>query len=212
MKSLTALVAAAFLLIAGTLNAQTVLKADKAHSKVNFSVTHMLISEVTGTFKDFDVTVTKPSDADFSGSTVEATIKTASVSTDNDRRDDHLRSNDFFNADSFPQITFKSTSFEKTGDDTYKITGNLTIRDVTKQVVLDAKMLGSVDAFGGKRYGFKATTTVNRFDYNVKWDRTLDAGGLIVSKEVNVTLLCELGVPPKDGPRQPKDGPPRPKK
>jgi polyisoprenoid-binding protein YceI len=204
MKSTSALLAAALLLIAGSTFSQTVLKNDRAHSQVKFSVTHMLISEVTGAFKDFDVTVTKPSDNDFSGSTVVAVIKTASVSTDNERRDAHLRSNDFFNADSFPEIKFKSTSFEKNGTDTYKITGDLTIRDITKPVVLDAKMLGSVDAFGGKHYGFKATTTVDRFDYNVKWDRTLDSGGLIVSKEVAITLLLELAVPPKDGPPKPK--------
>jgi len=204
MKSATALLLVALIIGSSSLFAQGTWKNDKAHSQVKFSVTHMLISEVTGSFKDFDVTVAQPSAADFSGSSVTAVIKTGSISTDNDRRDTHLKSDDFFNAEKYPEIRFVSTSFEKTGTDTYKITGNLTIRDTTKQVVLDAKMLGSVDAFGGKRVGFKATTSINRFDYNVKWDRTLDQGGLIVSKDVDITLLLELFIPPKDAPQKPK--------
>ncbi len=186
----------------GVLNSQTVWKNDKAHSQVRFSVTHMLVSEVTGSFKDFDVTVTQPSDKDFSGGAVDAVIKSTSISTDNEMRDNHLRSDDFFNVEKYPEIRFKSTKFEKTGEDTYAITGDLTIRDITKPVVLDAKMLGTVEAFGGKHVGFKATTTVNRFDYNVKWDKTLDTGGLIVGKNVDITLLLELAVPPKDAPAQ----------
>lgn len=172
--------------------AQTVWKADKAHSAVKFGVTHMMISEVNGRFNDFDATVTQGKD-DFTGSTVEATIKTASINTDNDFRDKHLKTDDFFNVEKFPTITFKSTSFEKTGEDTYKISGNLTIRDVTKPVVLDAKYNGSMtDQRGNTKAGFKATTTIDRFDYGVKWDKTLDKGGLIVSKSVDITLLLEL--------------------
>jgi polyisoprenoid-binding protein YceI len=201
MKSLPAVLTLAMILGSGSLVAQGTWKNDKAHSQAKFSVTHMLISEVAGAFKDFDVTVVQPGKEDFSGSTVQAVIKTASVSTDNDRRDNHLRSDDFFNAEKYPEIKFISTSFEKTGTDTYKITGNLTIRDTTKQVVLDAKMLGAVDAWGGKHVGFKATTTINRFDYNVRWDKTLDAGGLIVSKNVDITLFLELFIPPKDAPK-----------
>jgi polyisoprenoid-binding protein YceI len=174
------------------MSAQIVWKADKAHSAVRFAVTHMMISEVNGRFTDFDVTLTQGKD-DFSGSTVEATIKTASINTDSDFRDKHLRTNDFFNAEKFPTINFKSTSFEKTGADTYKITGDLTIRDVTKQVVLDAKYNGTMtDPRGGAKAGFKATTTIDRFDYGVKWDKTLDKGGMIVSKSVDITLLLEL--------------------
>ncbi len=202
MKRFSLFLFAALLALAGRSVSQTVWKNDHAHSQVKFSVTHMLISEVTGTFKDFTVTVTQPSDKDFSGSTVEAVIKSASVSTDNERRDAHLRSDDFFNVEKFPEIRFVSTAFEKTGDDTYRITGNLTIRDTTRPVVLEAKMLGAVQAFGGKRVGFKATTTINRFDYNVKWDKALDTGGLIVSKEVGITLLMELAPPPKDEPKK----------
>jgi len=167
-------------------------KVDATHSRVMFTVTHMLISEVTGRFTAFDVLL-KQGKEDFAGSSVEATIKTASVTTDNDTRDKHLRSDDFFNAEKYPAITFTSTSFEKTGDDTYRIKGNLMIRDVTKEVTLDGKMLGTVtDPRGNTRVGFRATATINRFDYGVKWDRTLDRGGLVVSNDVTITITTEL--------------------
>ncbi len=172
--------------------AQSIWKADKAHSEVKFTVTHLVISEVSGRFNDFDITLTQGSD-DFSGSTIEGSLKTASINTDNDFRDKHLKSDDFFNAEQFPTISFKSTSFEKTGTDTYKIAGNLTIRDVTKPVVFDAKLLGTMtDAKGNTKAGFKATTTIDRFAFGVKWDRKMDAGGFIVSKEVAITINAEL--------------------
>ncbi len=177
----------------GVLNSQTVWKNDKAHSQVRFSVTHMLVSEVTGSFKDFDVTVTQPSDKDFSGGAVDAVIKSTSISTDNEMRDNHLRSDDFFNVEKYPEIRFKSTKFEKTGGDTYAITGDLTIRDITKPVVLDAKMLGTVEAFGGKHVGFKATTTVNRFDYNVNGTKHLIPAGSSWARMW--TLHCFLSLP-----------------
>jgi polyisoprenoid-binding protein YceI len=136
--------------------------------------------------------VLKQGKEDFSGSTVEATIKSASVSTDNDTRDKHLRSDDFFNAEKYPSVTFRSTSFEKTGTDTYTIKGDLTIRDVTKPVTLEAKLLGTVTDPRGTRVGFRATTTINRFDFGVKWDRTLDSGGFVVSKDVEIKITSEM--------------------
>jgi polyisoprenoid-binding protein YceI len=179
------------LLLAGTTHATT-WKQDAAHSQVKFSVTHLVISEVTGGFKDFDVTLTQ-GDADFAGSTVEATIKTASVNTENDTRDKHLRSDDFFNAEKFPLITFKSTAFEKTGKDTYAIKGDLTIRDVTKPVVLETKYLGQVtDPWGNLKVGFKATCSINRLEYGVRWNKGIETGGLVVSDKVDLTFLMEL--------------------
>jgi polyisoprenoid-binding protein YceI len=173
-------------------DAQTaVWKADKTHSNVNFTVTHLMISEVTGSFKDYDVTVRSKGD-DFTTASIEAVIKTASVSTDNADRDKHLRSDDFFNSDSFPNMTFKSSRIEKTGSETYKIYGDLTIRDVAKPVVLDASYKGTTEAWGTAKQGFKATTTINRFDYGVKWDKKMDAGGFIVANKVDVTLQMEL--------------------
>lgn len=186
-------IALAFALLGSLGSAQTAIwKQDNAHSRVNFSVVHMVISEVTGGFKEFDVTLTQGKD-DFTGSTLEATIKTASINTENEMRDKHLRSDDFLNAEKYPVISFKSTAFEKTGENAYKITGNLTLRDVTKPVVLDAKLLGQVvDGRGNQRAGFKATTSINRFDYGVKWNKTIEAGGLIASDKVDLTFLMEL--------------------
>lgn len=190
MKTLV-FVLSALVLSLGAAEAQT-WKADLAHSRVGFSVTHMLIAEVDGRFTQFDVTLNQGKE-DFSGSTIEAKIKTASVTTENETRDKHLRSDDFFNAEKYPEIQFKSTSFEKTGDKSYKITGDMTIRDVTKNITLEAKYLGGVtDARGNTRVGFRAATTINRFDFGVKWGKKLDTGGLIVSENVDITLNLEL--------------------
>ncbi len=179
---------------AGSLFAESpaVWKADISHSRVDFNVTHLVISEVTGRFTDFDVILQQGND-DFTGSTVEATIKTATINTDNDKRDAHLRSDDFLNAAKFPAMTFKSTAFEKNSDGTYKITGNLTIRDVTKEVVLTGSFKGSVKTpWGDERAGFVAPTTINRFDYGVKWANTIDSGGLVAGKDIAITLRVEL--------------------
>jgi polyisoprenoid-binding protein YceI len=174
-------------------SAQTTWKLDNAHSAVKFSVTHMVIAEVPGNFREFDVTFTQKGSADFAGSTLTATIKTASINTDNEGRDKHLRSDDFFNAEKFPTLTFKSTSFEKTGTDTYAIKGDLTIRDITKPVVLTARYTGTVkDPWGNIKIGFKATTSINRFDYGLKWNKAVEAGGLVVGETVDITLLMEF--------------------
>jgi polyisoprenoid-binding protein YceI len=107
-------------------------------------------------------------------------------------RDGHLKSDDFFNAEKFPEINFKSTSFEKLGDNKYKITGDLTIRDVTKNVTFDATLNGTLKTDRGVLAAWKATTTINRFDYNLKWSKTLETGGLAVGKDVIITLNLEL--------------------
>jgi polyisoprenoid-binding protein YceI len=167
-------------------------KLDKAHSGVNFSIKHMVISEVTGNFKDFTITATSDKD-DFSDLSVESTIKVASINTENDGRDKHLKSDDFFNAEKFPEIKFKSTSTEKVGDKNYKITGDLTIREITKKVTFDAVYNGTVKApWGATIAAFKATTTINRFDYNLKWNKAIETGGLVAGDMVNIVLNIEL--------------------
>jgi polyisoprenoid-binding protein YceI len=171
--------------------AQSEWKFDKVHSSVTFSVRHMVISNVSGNFKDFLV-VLKSENEDFSDATVEGTIQVASISTDNDNRDKHLKSDDFFNAEKFPEIKFKSTKFEKLDDNKYKITGNLTMRDVTKEVIFDAVLNGTLKTDKGLLSAWKATTTVNRFDYNLKWSKTVETGGLIVGQDVTITLNLEL--------------------
>ena len=180
------------LLAAGGVSAQTTWKTDKAHSNVKFAVTHLVISEVEGRFTDFDATMVSTKD-DFSDMQVEATIKTSSIDTDNERRDTHLKGDDFFNVEQFPEIKFKSTKVEKTGEDTYIITGDLTIREITKPVVLDTKFGGMVkDGRGNTKAGFRAKTTIDRFEWGVKWNAAIETGGLVVSKDVDITLLFQF--------------------
>jgi polyisoprenoid-binding protein YceI len=168
---------------------------DKAHSSINFSVRHMVISEVTGNFRDFDVSFTSSRD-DFSDASVDASINVASINTDNERRDGHMKTDDFFNAEKFPQIKFKSTSFEKVGENKYNITGDLTIRDVTKKVTFDAVYNGTIKApWGATISSWKASLSVNRFDYGLKWNKAIDSGGLIAGETVKITLNLELDKP-----------------
>ena len=181
----------AMLVATAFVSAQTNWKLDNAHSSITFTVRHMVISEVTGSFKDFTVAL-KSSKDDFSDAEVQSTIKVGSLSTDNAMRDGHLKSDDFFNADKFPEINFKSTSFEKLGENKYKITGDLTIRDVTKNVTFDATLNGTLKTERGVLSAWKATTTINRFDYNFKWNKTLETGGLMVGQDVIITLNLEL--------------------
>lgn len=166
-------------------------KVDQAHSNVKFSVTHMVVSEVEGYFRNFEGTV-EHTKADLSDAKILFTVDVNSINTDNERRDGHLKSDDFFNAEKFPKMKFESTSFTPAGGKKYKLTGNLTIRDITKPVTFDVTYNGSVTNGGKTKSGFKATTTINRFDYNLKWDRATEAGSLVVDKEVNVTILAEL--------------------
>ena len=169
-------------------------KVDRVHSSVNFTVKHMMVSKVNGQFTDFDGAVNLDR-GDMSKTTVNFTIKTASINTDNERRDGHLRSGDFFLADSFPDITFSSTQVIPVSDSKYKLVGNLTIRGVTKEVTFDCTNNGYVDTPQAERSGFTATTTINRMDYGVKWDKTLDGGGLVVSNDVLITVELQIVKP-----------------
>ena len=129
---------------------------------------------------------------DYSDAAFEGTVKTASINTDSDFRDKHLKSNDFFNADSFPTLSFKSTSVQKTGDNTYKISGDLTIRDVTRKATWDAVLGGTLKTSRGTLVAWKAILVINRFEYNLKYDKTVETGGLVVSKEVKITINSEF--------------------
>lgn len=166
-------------------------KLDKSHSKIAFTVKHMVISEVQGYFKDFDITINSSKD-DFSDGQVEAVIKAASINTESEDRDKDLRSDNFFNVEQFPEIRFKSTKFEKLGDNIYKIYGDFTIRDVTKQVVFDVVHNGTLKASRGLMSAWKATLSINRFDYGLKWNRMIETGGLVVGELVNITVILEL--------------------
>jgi polyisoprenoid-binding protein YceI len=177
--------------VTALVTAQTEWKMDKVHSSIIFSVKHMIISEVSGNFKDFSI-ILKSEKEDFSDAAVEGKIETASINTENEYRDKHLKSDDFFNAEKFPEIKFKSTKFEKLDNNKYKITGSLTIRDVTKEVTFDASLNGVLKTDKGYLSAWKAATVINRFDYNLKWNKTIETGGLIVGQDVTITLNLEL--------------------
>ena len=189
------LLALTFFSAASLVAQNTGWKLDKSHSSIGFSIRHMVISEVTGNFKDFDISFTSTKD-DYTDAAVDASIKVASINTDNERRDGHLKTDDFFNAEKFPLIKFKSTSFEKVGENKYRITGDLTIRDITKKATFDAVYNGSIKApWGATVSSWKATTSVNRFDFGLRWNKAIDSGGLIAGETVNITLNLELNKP-----------------
>ncbi len=181
------LAATAFLTTARAADAYTI---DVSHSKVGFSVSHMVISDVEGRFKEFSGMI-QVDEQDPAKSSVEVTIKVASIDTENEKRDEHLRSADFFDAPKFPEITFRSVKVEKKGN-AYVATGALTIRGVMKTVSIPFTATGPIkDPWGNTRRGFKGSLTLNRQDYGVSWSNKLDGGGLVVGDEVTVSLSVE---------------------
>ncbi len=162
---------------------------DKNHSDIGFSAVHMVISEVTGEFKDFDGTVSNAPD-DFNGAKVEFSAKVSSINTDNERRDNHLKGDDFFNAEQFPEVKF-SGKIVKEADKHYLV-GLFTMRDVTKDIKFDVKHNGTIPTRRGRKAGFKISGVVNRFDYGVKFNRALESGGLVVSEDITITCNIEL--------------------
>jgi len=164
---------------------------DKAHSFLRFTVTHMVVSEAEGTFKIWNGSMEHTKE-DFSDAKINFAVDASSINTENENRDKHLKSDDFFNAEKYPEIKFVSTSFTPQGGNKYKLDGNLTIRDVTKPVTFDVTYGGILKGTRGNKSGFKATTKINRFDYNLKWDRATEAGSLVVSKEVDIAVKIEF--------------------
>jgi len=162
---------------------------DLAHSEVGFSVRHLMVSKVKGTFKAFkgDIVISE----DSSQVSIDVTVDIASVHTGEDTRDNHLRSNDFFSAEEFPHMTYKGTSVTRTGND-YKVDGELTIRGVTRPVTLAVEFNGmGPDPWGGTRAGFSAETTISRKDFGIDIDMPLDGGGVVVGDRITVTLEIE---------------------
>jgi len=191
MKKLMLATAMLLLINAGTFAQTQTWKSDKVHSKVGFSISHLVVSEVEGKFSDFDATLTAGAKGKLEK--VEAVIKTASINTDNEARDKHLRSNDFFSAEKFPEITFVSKSIKAEGKNGYKITGDFTMHGVTKTITLNAKYNGEVkDPWGNTKSGWSATTSLNRFDFDLKYSAALETGGLVIGKDVNISLKLEF--------------------
>ena len=185
--------ALAFPASAGT----TTWQIDPQHSSAQFGVTHLMISTVRGEFHGLKGTVILD-EQDITKSTVNVTIDATSVETREPDRDKHLKSADFLDVANHPFMTFKSTKVEQVAPGQLKVTGDLTIRDVTKQVVLnvDGPKTPIKDFMGMQRTAVSATTKINRQDFGVSWNKTLDSGGVMVSDEVRITLDVEMVIPP----------------
>ena len=164
---------------------------DAAHSSVSFKVRHLGISNVRGEFINYDAEILMDG-TDLNTLSVNASIETTSVDTGNERRDGHLRSDDFFGSDEFPLMTFVSTGVSEIEGNAFHLAGDLTIRDVTQPVVLKSEFLGIATMGDSERSGFEARTTVNRKDFNLSWDRLTEAGGVIVGHDVEIILELEL--------------------
>ncbi len=166
---------------------------DPAHSSVQFAVKHMMVSTVRGNFNTFTGTVTSP-DSALTDLSIEATIETASIDTRQEKRDAHLRSADFFDAEKFPTLTFTSKMTVQTAPGTLKVTGDLTMHGVTKEIVLDVTGLNTVitDMQGNLRTAATATASLKRSDFGLNWNKTIEAGGVLVSDEVNIQIDLEL--------------------
>lgn len=159
---------------------------DASHSQIGFTARHAMVTKVRGAFNDFEGSGYFDAENP-ANSHLKVTIKAASIDTRSPDRDAHLKGNDFFAMDEFPEIAFVSTAFEKTGGDNYKLTGDLTIKGVTKSVIVDFEFTGTaVDPWGNTRIGFEGKTTINRKDWGVNWNAALEAGGVLVSEKVNL--------------------------
>jgi len=171
----------------------TTWNIDNAHSNIKFSVSHLVISDVDGVFRSYNGTI-QSSNLDFSDAQIDFAVDINSINTDNEGRDTHLKSDDFFNAEKFPQMLFKGTSFKKVNGSKYALEGDLTIRDITRKVKFDVTYGGTVkDPWGNIKAGFKVKGVINRFDYNLKWNSLTEVGGAVVGKEVEIVLNLEFG-------------------
>jgi polyisoprenoid-binding protein YceI len=187
MKKINSLMVA--MVIATGAFAQTTWNIDRVHSKIGFNVVHMAVSEVEGKFNDFEGSVVTKTD-DFNGADVTFTAKSASIDTDNERRDNHLKSPDFFEVEKYPDITFKGTLGKAGGK--YKLKGDLSMHGVTKPVEFDVTYGGSVNTGRGIKSGFKLTGQINRQDYGLTWNNKVATGELVVSDTVDLIIKVEL--------------------
>lgn len=167
-----------------------IFNIDASHSEVGFAVKHLMVSTVRGRFGAVTGSIQLDNE-NIERSSVDVTIDATSIDTRTEQRDAHLRSPDFFDVEKYPSLTFKSTKVEAKGSD-LRVTGDLTIRDVTKSVVLDVEQTGrGKDPWGGERVGFAATTKINRDEFGLTWNAALETGGVVVSNEVKINLEVE---------------------
>jgi polyisoprenoid-binding protein YceI len=178
----------ALLFLATGAFAQTTWTLDKNHTKIGFVVTHMAVSEVEGHFNDFEGSIVSKAE-DFSGAEVSFTAKTASIDTEVEKRNADLKSPNFFDAEKYPDITFKGTLVKDAGK--YKLKGDFTMRGVTKQVEFDVTYGGSIDTGRGRKAGFKLTGKINRQDYGLTWANKVPTGEMVVSDIVEIVCKIE---------------------
>lgn len=167
-------------------------KIDPTHSEITFKVKHMMITNVSGSFTKFDATMESDA-ADFSDAKISFEADVNSINTNNEQRDGHLKSDDFFAADKFPKLSFQSSKLVKKAEDTYVLTGNLTLRGTTKAVELAVEFGGTMtDPYGQVKSGFEINGTINRTDYGLIWGAVTEAGGIVVSNEVKLHVNVQM--------------------
>jgi polyisoprenoid-binding protein YceI len=167
-------------------------KIDQAHSEIKFKVKHLVVSTVTGQFNDFSATI-ESEKSNFSDAKISFEAAIDSIDTKNEQRDGHLKSADFFDAGNYPKLTFVSKSLKKKSDNTFEITGDMTIRGITKEIKIEAVYNGTVKGFGGTDVaGFEITGKLNRFDFGLKWNTLTEAGGIVVGEEIKIEIAVEL--------------------
>jgi polyisoprenoid-binding protein YceI len=194
IRKLTLTAAALVLAASPAFAAPDTYAIDKDHSETSFLVQHML-GKVRGVFTDFGGTIVFDK-ANPAASSVEFKVKATSIDTNNDKRDEHLRSPDFFDVATYPEITFKSAKVVAKGGNAFDVTGTLTIRGVGKTVTLPVKYLGEAkDPWGNVKASFETGITINRKDYNVVWNKALDAGGFVLGDDVAISINIEAGKP-----------------
>jgi polyisoprenoid-binding protein YceI len=167
-------------------------KIDPAHSEITFKVRHLMITNISGDFSRFDATMTSEKE-DFTDDSASFEADVNSISTNQEQRDTHLLSDDFFNAEKFPKITFQSTGIEKKGEDEYVLHGDLTIRDITKNIALNVAYNGQItDPYGQQKFGFEINGKISRKEFGLKWNAVTEAGGVVVSDEVRLFLNVQM--------------------
>ena len=172
--------------------ATTKWNIDPSHSEIQFKVKHMMITNVTGQFNQYRASMESFRE-DFNDSVISFEADVNSITTYNEQRDSHIKSDDFFNAEKFPLVKFSSTSFKKTGDDKYELTGNITIRDIIKEIKLIAEYGGTMtDPYGQVKAGFELSGKINRKDFNLKWNAVTETGGIVLADEVKLHLAVQM--------------------
>jgi len=166
---------------------------DLGHSAINFQVKHMMVSKVKGVFDSYSADIEAADLSDLTTANISITIDAASINTRSEDRDNHLKAADFFDTEQYPNITFKSTSITKKSGGEYAVTGDLTIKDVTKSVTFDTEFNGKgTNPWGQEVYGFEAETTINREDFGLTWNAALETGGVLVGKDIKISVELEV--------------------